>query len=236
MKRYIFIHGGWRSSDCWRKVLPCMEEQGVSATAIDLPGHGKNKADFNEITLESYVDAVVAEAGKHKEVVLVGHSMGGVVISAVAERIPEKIKKLIFICAIIPKNGRSLVDQTRTFSQEGIKPYMIFHFEESYIDLKKGQPLRDLFMNDCDESDAEKDEKKWGAQPMKPFSDKLHIGKNFEEIPKLYVKCTLDNCISKEDQHKMALESKCDIVELKSGHSPYISSPKELSKMILKSS
>jgi len=234
MAHYIFIHGGWRNSDCWKNILTLMEKRDASASAIDLPGHGKNKADFNDVTLKSYVDTVVAEANKYEDVILVGHSMGGIVISEVVERIPKKIKKLIFISAIIPKNGHSLIGRTRTFSQEGIKPYMIFNFEESYIDLKKGQALRDLFMNDCDEIDIEKDEKTWELQPMKPFSDKVHIGKGFREVPKLYVKCTLDKCILKEDQNKMAVESGCSIVELKSGHSPYLSSPKELSKTILK--
>ncbi len=232
----ILIHGAWHDSRCWEDVIKVMKKKGASVSAIDLPGHGGNQADFAKVTLDSYVDAVVAEASAYEEVVLVGHSMGGTVVAAAIERITEKAKRLVFVSGIIPSDGKSLSDRTRTFSQKGISTEMKFDFESHKVSLRKGQVLRGLLFNDCTEEKSIIGEKELQEQPLLPFSNKVSLGESFLKVPKLYVKCTLDKCILQQDQDKMALESRCDIVELESGHAPYISSPKELSEIILKSS
>ena len=73
--------------------------------SIDLPGHGRDHTPIEEITLESYVDTLsaVLERETH-EVVLVGHSRGGIVISQAAERRPEKVKMLVYLAAYLIPN------------------------------------------------------------------------------------------------------------------------------------
>lgn len=103
--RYILVHGSCHGAWCWRDVLPKLE----NATAIDLPSHGKDTTPISEVTLETYVNAIISEINKGDEpVVLVGHSAAGIAISSVAERIPERISHLIYLCAYAPKNGDAL--------------------------------------------------------------------------------------------------------------------------------
>ena len=95
MAIFVLIHGGNHGAWCWDRVVPLLEAKGHKVIAPDLPGHGKDKTPIQEVTLQSCVDKVcsVIEA-QNEPVILVGHSISGVVISQVAEQIPTKIKTL----------------------------------------------------------------------------------------------------------------------------------------------
>lgn len=233
MVHYILVHGAWHDAGCWESVVKLMQGKGASVSAIDLPGHGSNKADLSKVTLDSYVNAVVEEVKSHEKVVLVGHSMGGTVVAAVIEKVPEKVEKLIFVSGIIPSDGNSLSDRTQTFSQKGISTEMIFDFDNQIVSLRKGKVLRELLFNDCKYEKSLEGEEELQEQPLGPFAEKVSLGERFMKVPKLYVECTQDKCILQKDQRKMAVESGCDTVELMAGHSPYLSAPEKLSGIIL---
>jgi pimeloyl-ACP methyl ester carboxylesterase len=93
-------HGGW----CWYKVTPLLEELGYTVITPDLPGHGRDKTPLSLVSLSSYVDSVCRIIDAQRDpVVLVGHSMGGGIITQAAEYCPEKIKTLVYIAALLPK-------------------------------------------------------------------------------------------------------------------------------------
>ncbi len=60
MSHYILIHGGWEESRAWGDVSPILEQNGHTVTAIDLPGHGKNNLAISQVTMASYIQAVVS--------------------------------------------------------------------------------------------------------------------------------------------------------------------------------
>jgi pimeloyl-ACP methyl ester carboxylesterase len=96
------IHGAWHGRWCWEKLIPKLERNGHTVVARDLPGLGSDRTPAAEITLQAYVDAVCGQLAKEAEpAVVVGHRMGGVVISEVAERIPEKVKALVYLTAYL---------------------------------------------------------------------------------------------------------------------------------------
>ncbi|MBR3231174.1 MAG: alpha/beta fold hydrolase, partial [Lachnospiraceae bacterium] len=109
MATYVFVHGAWLSAKCWEKVLPLIEAAGHKAIAVDYPGHGKNKdIPIIEQSMETYTQYLVDLLSKQEEpVILVGHSMGGMSISQASSRIPEKVKKLVYVTAFLPKSGQS---------------------------------------------------------------------------------------------------------------------------------
>ncbi|MBA3922407.1 MAG: alpha/beta fold hydrolase, partial [Nostocaceae cyanobacterium] len=111
MSTCILIHGAWHSSWCWNKVATLLEQAGHKVIAPDLPSHGKDKTPIREVTLQSYTDRICEILTELIEpVILVGHSMGGLVITQVAEQCPDKIEKLVYLCAFLPGNGESLLD------------------------------------------------------------------------------------------------------------------------------
>jgi pimeloyl-ACP methyl ester carboxylesterase len=94
--RIHLVHGAWHGRWCWVKTIAELEGMGHTVVALDLPGLGEDQTPPAEITLQRYVDAVCDALGKEEEpVLLVGHSMGGIVVSEAAERLPEKIKRLV---------------------------------------------------------------------------------------------------------------------------------------------
>ena len=91
--------------------MPLLENGGRNiAISIDLPGLGDDKTPVDEITLKRYVDAVCeALQNETDPVVLVGHSMGGIIISEVSERMPEMVRALIYLTAYLLRSGESLI-------------------------------------------------------------------------------------------------------------------------------
>ena len=110
VKTYILVHGAWHGAWCWYKVVPLLEARGHKVVAPDLPGHGKDTTKPEQVTLADYVNKVVSVANdQNGPVILVGHSMAGVVISQAAEVLgANKISALIYLDAFLPANGESL--------------------------------------------------------------------------------------------------------------------------------
>jgi pimeloyl-ACP methyl ester carboxylesterase len=88
---YALIHGSWLGKFCWVEVIALLEKLGHTAISIDLPAHGEDATLPENVSLDVYCDAVIAAIGDRTDVILVGHSMAGIVISAVAETIPDRL-------------------------------------------------------------------------------------------------------------------------------------------------
>jgi len=100
------IHGAWHGGWCWEKLIPKLERNGHTVVARDLPGLCSDRTPAAEITLKAYTDAVCeALANEAEPAVVVGHSMGGVVIGEAAEGIPEKVKSLMYVTAYLLAPG-----------------------------------------------------------------------------------------------------------------------------------
>src|SRR5215471_17226659 len=114
MSRYILVHGAWHGRWCWEKVVPLLRQAGHRVETLDLPGHGQDRTPIREITLAAYTKRVCETLDDQAEpVILVGHSMGGIVITQVAEERPEKIQTLVYLTAFLPQNGESLLQLAR---------------------------------------------------------------------------------------------------------------------------
>src|SRR5688572_19586009 len=100
MASFLLIHGSCHGAWCWRDLLPELAARGHHARAIDLPGHGQDRTPVAQITLDSYVGAVLAAIDTPP--ILVGHSLGGITLTATAERAPERITRLVYLCAWLP--------------------------------------------------------------------------------------------------------------------------------------
>jgi pimeloyl-ACP methyl ester carboxylesterase len=110
---YLLIHGSWHSGQCWDRVVPLLESAGHRVLAPSLIGHGDQVHLLNrEVGLDTQVDGIVQIIldADLSDVVLVGHSFAGMIISSVANQIPERIAHLVYVDALDPVDGECAVD------------------------------------------------------------------------------------------------------------------------------
>ena len=93
MARFVLVHGAFHGAWCWRKTVAELEKRGHQAQAIDLPGQGDDATPLPNVTLDSMAGRIVATLERSPgRAVLVGHSFGGMAISAAAERLRNALK------------------------------------------------------------------------------------------------------------------------------------------------
>lgn len=233
-KPIVIIHGAWYDSSSWYKVIPALKARGHNVIAPDLPGYGKNAPPRPDIDLGDYVDAVVNAVNSVNEpVVLVGHSLGGMFISQAAERIPEKILSLTYVCAFMLQNDQSRIGVASQDPDSVAIKYRIPAGEGLISFTRDG--FIDSFYNDCAPEDIEHLLARALPQPVKPLKSPLQLtAANYGRIPRYYVKCLVDRGITPAFQDKMIAASPVQrTFELQASHSPFMSKPKELADILL---
>jgi pimeloyl-ACP methyl ester carboxylesterase len=111
MATFVLVHGSWAGGVVWRELAPRLRKAGHEVYAPTLTGIGARKHLLNrEIDLDTHIQDVIGviDDADLSDIVLVGHSYGGMVITGVADRVPEKIASLVYLDAFVPENGQSL--------------------------------------------------------------------------------------------------------------------------------
>ena len=112
MATFVLVHGSWAGSVVWRELAPRLRKAGHEVYAPTLTGLGARKHLLNrEIDLDTHIQDVIGviDDADLSDIVLVGNSYGGMVISGVADRVPEKVASLVYLDAFVPENGQSSV-------------------------------------------------------------------------------------------------------------------------------
>jgi pimeloyl-ACP methyl ester carboxylesterase len=112
-RSFVLVHGAWHGGWVWRDVIGRLRNLGHKVTAPTLTGLGERYHTGNETAdLKTHADDVIAhiEMENLYHVTLVGWSYGGMVVTAVLARIPERIKDVIYLDAFVPEGGKALVD------------------------------------------------------------------------------------------------------------------------------
>ncbi len=110
MSDFVLVHGAWHGAWCWRRVLPALWAAGHRAFAVSLTGVGERAHLLSErVTLQTHVSDVIntIEAEELRDTVLVGHSYGGMVITGVADRLSDRLARLVYVDAVVPHSGES---------------------------------------------------------------------------------------------------------------------------------
>ncbi len=110
---FVLIHGAWHGGWCWARVAEPLRRHGHRVYTPTQSGLGERAHLLSrQITLEVFVAEIVAllESEDLHDVVLVGHSFGGISVSGVADRVPQRLRHLVYLDAFLVSNGRTPFD------------------------------------------------------------------------------------------------------------------------------
>ena len=113
MATYVLVHGGYVGGWMWRKTAQIMRASGHDVYTPTLTGSGERIHLANrEIGIETYLQDIinVLEYEDLQDVILVGHSLGGLTITGVAGRVPERLAQIVYLDAYLPESGQSGTD------------------------------------------------------------------------------------------------------------------------------
>lgn len=235
-RTYVLVHGAWQAPYAWDSVKADLAQGGNKVIVVELPGHGSDTTAPHLLNLDVYRDKVIDAISKtDSAVILVGHSMGGMVITEVAEKIPNRISKLIYIGAFLPATGQSLTDLAYSDPKSKLGPLLIPSADQLTLDIKRDS-LAYLFINDGSEADKQQVLANYRPEPAIPFTNKVTLTKeNFGAVKKVYIKTQQDIVISPELQQRMISAAGIEtIYSLNTSHSPFLAEPHEVSGVLLK--
>lgn len=240
-KTYLLVHGAWHGAWCWDKVIPLMKTKGYKVVAIDLPGHGKDSSNPDQVSFTDYVKKVTETAAQTEgEVILVGHSMGGTVISQAAELLgKEKVAKLVYLDAFLPKNGESvsslarLIESTLPKDSSRISIGMgLVVSENKKTSAFKPEIADILFYHDCSPEDRAFAHRNLSRQSFAPLGTPVSVSDSiYGSIPKYYILCTESKDLDKSLLPQRVTCKK--VYKIKSGHSPFFSRPEKLTRILM---
>lgn len=235
MSTFVLVHGAWHGAWCWYRLIPLLEQAGHRVIAPDLPGHGIDRTPVADVSMDAYVDRVCAALDSiDGKATLVGHSMGGAVITQVAERRPETLQMLVYLTAFLLENGVSLLQETAADTSHRVQAAMIVDETQGCSRIVP-QALQDLFYADCPAEDIALAQSLLVPQALAPLAVPMQTSAaRFGSVARAYIEATQDNAISLALQRKMQAALPCErVLTLESSHSPFFSQPEALASHLL---
>lgn len=230
---YVLVHGAWADESAWGFVRNQLAVR-ANVEVVNLPAHGIDLTDGKNTGLNEYVKAVTIAVNKYPgKVTLVGHSMAGMVISQVAENIPGKVDKLVYVAAFLPKNGESLNAIVNNVTQGKTPEFFQFSNDYSLVTISK-EALPNVVCADCPDYMKEVLVKYHKAEPVKGFNDKAKLGINFTRVPKFYISTKNDNAVPYALQQMMIKDNGAvkKVFEMETSHLPFVVKPEEFIQIL----
>ena len=214
----VIVHGAWGGAWAFKKVEVLLREKNFQVYRPQLTGQGDRvHLARPDIGLNTHIDDVVNTILYEdlRDIILVGHSYGGMVISGVADRVPERIKRLVYLDALVPNDGDSVITMLGDLVKQMTKgDYVVPRW------VKPDQPPpHDV------------------PQSLKTFTDPIVLkNEAARKIPATYILTVEKGKEAKDDdffsQSQRAKERGWTMLQLTSDHNPQWSAPEALAEML----
>jgi pimeloyl-ACP methyl ester carboxylesterase len=239
MATFVFVHGSFHGAWCWERLTPLLVERGHRVIAPNLPGSADDPAPLENAGLQSYATRIAAHIDEISgPVILVGHSMGGIVSSQVAEWRSSRIAAVVYICGLLLRSGETLATFLAAHADLGIEDLVLANMKVSADGKLATFPqamAADVFYNCCNAQDAA-----WAASHLRPqatrvYADPLALTEgSFGTVRKFYVEALQDRAVSPIYQRRMVGRTPCEAVfTLDTDHSPFLSRPAQLRDVLV---
>jgi pimeloyl-ACP methyl ester carboxylesterase len=231
MTTFVLVPGASHGAWCWDRVAPLLEQAGYGVAAIDLPGTGADRSIRpGDATLALWAEHIAAEVrAVDPPVLLVGHSRGGYLISEAAEMVPDELRGLIYVSAVIPLPGEDLLTAT------GWDRGNLEVDEQGLLVEWAPEITNTLYYNRCASEVREEASRRLFAEPYRPLVDVSGVSaERWGRVPRAYLECADDNTFPLEVQRRMQATAPCDpVITLDSDHSPFLSVPEDLAAAMI---
>ncbi len=231
MATYLLIHGAWFGSWCWKRVSPILRAAGHEVYSPSLTGLGERTHLLNSDTsLDTHVQDVlnVIYYEELNNIILVGHSYGAMVISMVAERVPERLQRLVYVDAFVPTDGQAMVD---FFPQETVT-----RFKERAASEGKGYGIPSSppeMFGITDPVDLTWAVPRMSMQPLKSFLEPVRLtNPAVRNIPHTYIYCVHPRSMVEQVAKGIRADKSWQYAEITSGHAAMILEPQKLAEVL----
>jgi pimeloyl-ACP methyl ester carboxylesterase len=210
---FVLIHGATMGAASWDRLTPRLEGE---VLAVDLPGRGaRADADLRSVTLDDCARAVVADVLERDltDVVLVGHSFGGVTVPRVMALLPGRVRSVVLLSAVVPEDGTRVLDQ--------IDPDVRATVEESIaggIYTVDADAATYMLCNDADEEQSAHILDLLVDDAAALLTERVDLSGYRLPVPRTYVQLSRDQCYPPELQARSTHRTAADVVTLDAGH------------------
>ena len=227
MSTFVLVHGAWHGAWCWHKVVPRLESAGHTVTTLDLPAHGTDTTPVEEVTMDDHVERVgEALEAQSEPAILVGHSMGGAIITQTAEEYASEIDTLVYLTGFLLGDGEALLDYAEA-DEESVVTQNLIVDEDGGIATVAEDARREAFYADCSDVDVTLARSLLRPEPLAGLVTPMATTDDgFGSLPRVYIGCEQDRAITPATQQEMRDRLPCDEVRsIDSSHSPFLSEP-----------
>jgi pimeloyl-ACP methyl ester carboxylesterase len=243
MATYVLIHGAWHGGWCWKKLTPLLRGAGHEVFTPTLTGLGERAHLASpEVDLSTHIQDVVAvlEYEDLRDVILVGHSYGGMVITGTADQVPERLAHLVYLDAYVPSDGQAMVDLSSVPNARERWASRV-HAEGAGWGLPS---LRagtwDDFVRDV-YGVTDEDERRWmverlGPHPFKAMTQPVQLSNPVAaDLPRTYIRC-LEYENAAFDRYALAARAAAPLWNYRSlptSHDAMVTMPEGLAELLL---
>ena len=235
MACFLLVHGSWHGGWCWQKLVPLLQGIGHAALAFDLPGSGDDPAPAADADLDGYARRTIEMLDRvpaGQPAILVGHSLGGLTLSAVGEAVPERLAALVYVTALMLPDGVSAVEW-----RAGRPPNPPARARVMAADGTSTMPPEaalDCFYGDCAPEEAGAAAPRLGPQAMRLYETPVRVSAaRWGSLPRWYLYCDRDVTITPEEQRRMvAAAPGTATFNLDAAHSPMLSQAPALAESL----
>jgi pimeloyl-ACP methyl ester carboxylesterase len=236
-KNYVLVHGAWQAPYVWDSVKTLLLKEGSNVTVVELPGHGSDQTDPSTITLNLYTTTVLnAISGIPGKVILVGHSLGGMIISSVAEQMPSKIETLVYLAAYLPASGQSLFGLAQTDLGSELGQAGVLLFGTDTVGVTQND-IVSAFIQDGTPQVQNLVLQNYRAEPAAPLETPVTLtAANFGAVNKVYIQTLMDHVVTPTLQNMMiaAAPGVSAVYPINTSHSAFLAKPDSVAILLTK--
>jgi pimeloyl-ACP methyl ester carboxylesterase len=230
MASFVLVHGAWHGGWCWVRVARLLRDAAHEVYTPTLTGLGERAHLANAaVDLETHVQDVVGllEAEELRNVILVGHSYAGLVITGAAARAANRLSHLVYLDAFVPEAGRALLDYL------GPRAEAVRESARTAGDGWRVPPFPPERFGIASQRDREWLQRRLVPQPLKSFEQPL-AAVGGEKLKRAYLYCS-SPAMGAFDQFadRLREDRKWLYHEIKTGHDAMVTAPGEVAKFLL---
>ncbi len=240
MSAFVLVHGAFHGGWCWKKICPLLQSRGHTTYTPTLTGLGERSHLLNrEIGLSVHVQDVVnvLEYEDLDQVILVGHSYGGMLIKGAADKVSHKIAHLVYLDAFVPENGQSLCHQFAPDEWSAIQA-RVTDKGQGWLWVLPDLETALLEWGISDPNDWTWMRARLSPQPIRTATEALRLAnpRLVEQLPRTFISCR-GNHAARSTYHQSEVKARTapgwDYRELPCGHDAMIAAPDALADMLL---